>query len=67
METLDELFCVDDALGLDLIDIGLEHRLKGGTQRFLGELKLSQYLLHFNDCDTATPLRISFLQCVVQL
>ena len=31
VQTLDELFCVDDALGLDLVDVGLEHGLKGGS------------------------------------
>lgn len=39
MEALDELFCVDDALWLDLIDVCFEHRLKSRSEGLFWELK----------------------------
>ena len=66
MQACDELFSVDDALWLYLIDVCLEHCLKGGAKCFLRELKIGQYLLHFCDCYTSTALCVRILQCIVK-
>ena len=66
MQACDELFRIDDALRLNLVDVSLEHCLKSGTKCLLWELKIGQDLFHLRDCDASTALRIRILQCIVE-
>lgn len=67
MQTLNEFFCVNDALRFNLVDVSLEHGLKGRTKRLLRELKRGEDIFHFCNRDSTTPLRVCLLQRVVQL
>ena len=67
MQTLNELFSIDDALRLDLVNVGLEHGLKGCAESLVRELKLCKNRLHLIDCHTTSVLSVRFLKCVVQL
>lgn len=67
MQTLNELLSVDDALGLDLVNVCFEHCLKRGTQGLLWELELSKDLFHLYDGDASTAFCVGLLQRVVQL
>ena len=67
MQTRNKLFRVYNTLGLDLVNVSLEHGLKGGAQSFFRELKLGENLLHFRNCDATSALSVGLLQRVVQL
>lgn len=67
VKALDEFFSVNDALGLDLVNVSLEHGLKSGPKRLFWELKLGQNLFHLGNCHATSTLCVSFLQCVVEL
>ena len=67
MQALNEFFCVDNALRLDLVDVGLDHCLERCTQSFLRELKRCKNIFHLCDRHSTPTLRIGLLQRVVQL
>lgn len=67
MKTLNEFFGVYDTLGLYLVNVGLEHGLKGGAQGLFGELEIVQNLFHLRNGYTASSLSVGLYQRVVQL
>ncbi len=67
VKALDKFFSVNDALGLDLVNISLEHGLKSGPKRLFWELKLGQNLFHLGYCHAPSTLCVSFLQRIVEL
>jgi len=67
MQTRNKLFCVNDTLRLNLVNVGFEHRLKRGAKCLLRELKLRKDLLHLYNGDAASALSVCLLQRVVKL
>jgi len=69
MQAGDELLCVDDALGVYLVDICVEHLLESGSESLSWELEFfifGQDLLHLSNGDTTLAICIFFTQDVIE-
>lgn len=69
MQAGDELLCVDDALGVYLVNICVEHLFESGSESLRWELEFfifGQDLFHLSNGDTSLAVCIFLAQDIIE-